>query len=90
MLSIIANSYSYQSFVWQSSLSISLHNVRDQSSLFALRRWRRILGDHMIFRGRRVLTEYTTAYKSTLEYIRVYNRVDNGVITEYEGGTMRN
>ena len=44
----------------------------------------------MIFRGRRVLTEYTTAYKSTLEYIRVYNRVDNGVITEYEGGTMRN
>lgn len=44
----------------------------------------------MIFRERRVLTEYTTAYKSTLEYIRVYNRVDNGVITEYEGGTIRN
>ena len=40
----------------------------------------------MIFRGRRVLTEYITAYKSTLEYIRVYNRVDNGVISEYEGG----
>ena len=44
----------------------------------------------MIFRGSRVITEYTTAYKSTLEYIRVYNRVDNGVITEYEGGTVRN
>ena len=44
----------------------------------------------MIFRGRRVLTEYTTAYKSILEYIRVYNRVHNGVITEYEAKTVRN
>lgn len=76
--------------MWQSSLSISLHNVRDQSSFFALTGWRRILGDHMIFRGRRVLTEYTTAYKSILEYIRVYNRVHNGVITEYEAKTVRN